>query len=414
MKLRKQSWIVLLALSFVQIFMFGPSVGTIGVFITPLIREFGWDHAQVSRIATAYNLSLGLVSFLAGYLLDRINARWIIAGGALLAGLGCLAAAATHSLNALCLWYLVIGAGVAMSGTVSSIVVAVRWFPQRRAMAVSLTIIGMGIGMAVAPRLVTDIVLASGWRWGIVAVGAPMIVLAFPVALLFVHSQPPQQAGAAAARAGEAGLAGLEVREALGTSAFWLLMAAAFSAEIAIGEVFFHVIPYLIGAGYSARSAATYFGAQALIVGPVALTMGAAADRMGSKPVLIGIILSLATSVAALLAAGGHLMGALPIAVWVILWAIGMYCAALIPVLMSQMLGMRRFGTLAGIEHLAAAAGQAVGPIVAGAMFDFYGNYTAAFQLAIAVALLGAALTVFVRPAKGHDRVSKAVELAAV
>lgn len=411
MTLRKQSWVVLIALAFVQIFMFGPSVGTIGVFIPPLIKEYGWDHAQVSRIATAYDLALGSFSFLAGYFLDRINARWIISGGALLAGLGCLAAATTHSLTALFVCYLVIGAGVALSGTVSSIVVAVNWFPGQRALAVSITILGVGIGMALAPRLVTDIVIASSWRWGITAIGLPMIVLAFPVSLVFIRSRPKEKL---AAGEEDVGLAGLEVGEAVRTAPFWLLMSAAFLSEITIGEVFFHVIPYLIGVGYTPRSAATYFGIQALIIGPVALAMGAAADRFGSKRVLALVLLSLSGSVGALLLASIHWMGIAPIIGWIMLWTIGMYSSSLIPVLMSQTLGMRRFGTLAGIEHVSAYVGQSIGPVLAGALFDMSGNYALAFQLAILVGLLSVCSIFFIYPAKGHDRLPEVVRAAAI
>ncbi len=40
----------------------GSTISTIGVFFNPLIQQFGWSHEQVSRLATAYILCMGLTA----------------------------------------------------------------------------------------------------------------------------------------------------------------------------------------------------------------------------------------------------------------------------------------------------------------------------------------------------------------
>jgi cyanate permease len=62
----------------------------------------------------------------------------------------------------------------------------------------------------------------------------------------------------------------------------------------------------------------------------------------------------------------------------------------LLPLLLAESLGLRRFGSLAGLAGLAQTFGATIGPLVSGAIFDATKSYGNAFVLFIGINLLGA------------------------
>ena len=62
----------------------------------------------------------------------------------------------------------------------------------------------------------------------------------------------------------------------------------------------------------------------------------------------------------------------------------------LLPLLTAESLGLKRFGLLVGYAGVAQTVGAALGPLVAGRIFDQSGSYTSAFELFIVINLLGA------------------------
>src|SRR5579875_1533630 len=161
---RRNRWLLLITLALVQVFMFGPSVATIGVFFTPLMKQFGWNHAQVAQIATAVNVSLGICSVLSGWLLDRLDARWVMSAGAGIAGVGFLLASRSGSLPLMVACYAIVGLGVALASMVPTAVVAANWFPDRIALAIGIGHFGPALGLSLSPRIIAGVVVHGGWR----------------------------------------------------------------------------------------------------------------------------------------------------------------------------------------------------------------------------------------------------------
>ena len=95
-------WIIFVA--GIGLFMgYGPIVSfTFGVFLKPLITEFGWSRGQVSL---AFSLSLLVMSFgfpFVGRLVDRYGARRVIVPAVFFFGLGLM----SLSLLSANLWHL--------------------------------------------------------------------------------------------------------------------------------------------------------------------------------------------------------------------------------------------------------------------------------------------------------------------
>src|SRR5260370_27997187 len=84
-KQERQGWLIIATLFVAIFFVSGAATNCISVFMTPFMKHFGWKHAEASLVPMAFSLAVGLVSPVVGYLLDRLEARIVVCGGAILA-----------------------------------------------------------------------------------------------------------------------------------------------------------------------------------------------------------------------------------------------------------------------------------------------------------------------------------------
>jgi len=124
------------------------------------------------------------------------------------------------------------------------------------------------------------------------------------------------------------------------------------------------------------------------IAGAGKLGMGLLADRIGARRALVLNFLLCACGMVSLLFAANTAAAATFLVVY------GLTVGApltLVPLVMADSLGLRRFGSLSGLVGLFNILGGAAGPVVAGRIFDVTGSYAAAFEAFALALLLGAA-----------------------
>jgi MFS family permease len=177
-----------------------------------------------------------------------------------------------------------------------------------------------------------------------------------------------------------------------------MLAVAQLTWGLSAGAVI-HIVAYLMGLGYTLQFATTAF---AILAGLAALgkpTMGALADRIGGKNAL-GIALLLIAASHILVLGAGH--------GWVIvpyLLVVGISVAtpsSLVPFVLAETCGLRRFGSLYGWMQVFATSGLFGGPLIAGQLYDLTQSYTTGFEIAALIAAAGAVaafLCVAPRPA---------------
>ena len=65
----------------------------------------------------------------------------------------------------------------------------------------------------------------------------------------------------------------------------------------------------------------------------------------------------------------------------------------LLPMLIAESLGMKRFGSIAGMSGVCQTIGAAIGPIGTGRIYDLMGSYGYALDLFVIACILGALAT---------------------
>ncbi len=68
---QRRSSLVATALFLMLVLSYSSAYLTMGIFFTPLIKNFGYSHARVSALSTVAFLATALFSWPAGWLLER-------------------------------------------------------------------------------------------------------------------------------------------------------------------------------------------------------------------------------------------------------------------------------------------------------------------------------------------------------
>jgi len=376
----RQGWLMVPVLFVILAIIVG-CLDSMGVLFTPLLRHFGGSRTRMSSVMSIIPLALGLSIPVAGWLIDRIGVRVVIAAGAALAGAGMLMASQATSLFALgaaCALFGVGGAGVSL---VSASYVIANWFGENRGIAMGVTMMGTSLGAALSAPLVSHVVTLAGWRWAFAMLGSALFVIALPLAAFFVHirdaqAQPVLDSDAAARTSPQQ--SGTEVGQALRMPSFWFYCLILIMTGISGGAVNLHLMPFLLTDGFKAATAAwvlsTYF-LGATVAKPI---LGAAADRVGVRSGICVALLMMGLSCALITRVADHRV------VFVVAGTYGFGIGgpvALMPLLGAEAFGLRRFGTLMGLAGMVGTGAGVIGPIATGAFFDRYGSYVPAFTL---------------------------------
>ncbi|MGH7905189.1 MAG: MFS transporter [Candidatus Binataceae bacterium] len=378
---------------FVSMFFIMAANDTFGIFLTPLVKEFGWSRAHVSLLFTGESLALGVSAIAIGWLLDRIDARWLFSAGAIVSGLCYVLASRVHSFLPMFIIFLVIGVGLAATTFLPVSVVVSNWFDDNRGMAMGIAMSGEMFGAMILAVAVNYAIAYGGWRFGFAAIAIPMFLIAAPLTFAVVRTHPPGQR--ARSREDLDSIPGLEMREAIWTRSFWVIALAYLCWGYSFGAPFTQFVAYLIGLGYRPDTAALAFS---IMMGCAVLGewgFGGAADRLGARET-VAIVFTITAIIQVILLGAANLA---MLAAFVIVNGLVIETAQVIlPMVLADSLGLKRFGSLAGLMWFPLCVGVALGPWVTGRIFDFTGSYSHGFLLSAAVALLGGLAALAARP----------------
>jgi MFS family permease len=403
----RQGWWIAGCLFFALFLLWGSGYNTAGLFIAPLLKQFGWSRTQVSMLFAVLAFASGVSSPLAGRLLERIEARVVIAIGALVSGGGLVLASRANSFGPMLAAYAMLGLGLGFSTFVPTALVVSNWFGERRGVALGIVMGGQSLGGMVMAPLVSYAIAKGGWRVGELVLAVPMFVIVTPIVLALVRSRPPEAAAegpaiaAGTARNNDgrdlfADVPGLEVAQALRTRSFWMIVAEFLYPLAGVGA-FVHMVAYLCGIGYSDAAAASSLSLVLLFATVGQPLMGIVADRIGSRRALALAFGLLAFSLLMLL------MASQIVALSLFVLVFGLIVAGpivLSPLVVAESLGVKRYGSLMGLVGFPFTLGLAIGPLAAGAIYDLTASYARAFELCAMIAIVGVAASFLCVPAE--------------
>ena len=364
------------------------SFNSFGVFFDPLIKEFGWTRAITSGASALNTIIFGLLCMFAAGVAERLGPRWVITACGIILGLSYLLMAQLSSSRELYLYFGVFVA-VGMSPYIPLLSLVPKWFTTHRGRMNAVVLSGMGLGMMIMPPMASHLISVWQWRasYRVIAMISLIVMVAASQFLKNPTSQPfrGKNRDAAIPRPDQES-GGLTFQQALCTKQFALVCLLYFSFLFCVVSITVHIVIHAIGLNIPATHAALTL---ALIGGACIVgmnVMGNLADRFSNKMAL---------------GASYSLMGLS--LVWLIPshseWFLYLFSIAfgfayggmqvLFSPLVAELFGTRSHGVILAAGALAGSVGAAIGPIIAGAIFDALGSYTLAFVLCAMLAFTG-------------------------
>ena len=391
----KANWPLVLACMLAVTWVTAPS-SSLGLFMEPLQKEFGWGRGQISYGPAIYSMiSIVLVPFY-GALVDKFGTRTIGLPGLALNGLafaafGLLTGSITVWLAAWVVYtltQLMIGTFV-WNGAISAT------FAKSRGLAIGVVMGGTAVGQIVTPLVSRWLIDAYGWRMAYAYLGIGWAGLALLVCLLFFHDPRARRKGeSSAAQQDRQGppQGGLTFSQAIRTPRFLrLALAILLQSTLATGLVL-HLVPLLSHSGISRAEAASIAAAPGVMALAGQWVTGWLADR--TTTTLLPVSCFLWTGLGYLLLRQG---GGSELVLWLGALSAGYALGATINIttyLTSRYVGVLHFGKIYGVISSAMRVGAGLGPVIAGTIFDRTGSYDSYLLLGMGASCV-AALSVF-------------------
>lgn len=365
------------------------------VFDEALLTEFEWSVGELKIRDSITFFGAAALIILSGAAVDRFGFKAPLILG--LATLACayLGYSFVQTLPQIYGIHVLIAIVLACAGNMVAVIAAVSTMPERRGLAVGMTVAGSSVGGIILPPLASWLNESFGWREAMrIEALIPIAVLVI-VALMLKNRVPAKKTEKA-----EAASDGVSYTEAIRCSQFYFLaLAGGFCFYSAIA-FFAHLFLYMRTLEFSAQSASlglSLFSLSALVV---KLASGWVADKVG--PFIL-----LRLHMAAMLTG---LLGALflPDLIWLFIVVTGLGWGGLHTLLNFSFIaifGLRAAGKINATASIVQSAGAGIGAAATGFLFDYRGDYSLAF-LVVAL-LVGASLVLSfgVRPL--HDQAVK-------
>ena len=396
-------WVILACVCLAGFSRQGSAVGTLSIFVEPMIGEFGWSRTAISAAVSVGGVLGALVAPSLGTFLDRNGARAVLLLAVLLTGAATLLLSLTQSLAWFFVFYCVARMSFAGPYDLGIYGSVVNWFYRRRAFATSVVTLAQMVGLVLMPLVAYVVMQAAGWRSAWAAVGVTVLVAGLlPVWLL--HVRRPEDlgqrldgdAGAPAAAASAAAPEPAYTRaQALATPAFWLLGLFTLLAFPVQAGISLHQAPLLIERGLSPGVAAAAVSFFALFSAIAGFAYGFWPRRVPLRFALLltGIVLGAACLLMARVAS--------PMQAYVAASLFGAGVGGLLtmlPIAWADYFGRSSYGAIRGVALGFQVAGQAAGPVLSGALRDWTGNYGAALATFAALAFAAGAMALFAGP----------------
>jgi MFS family permease len=405
---RTKAWVIVIACTLMMAVTYG-IMYSFSVFFKPLSAHFGWDRATVSLV---YSLSLiirGGISIGTGWLADRYGANKLMIFCGLMIGLGLILSSQVTSLWQIFLSYSLVEA-IGLSGTFGiTTAVTSRWFTKNRGLALGVVSSGVGIGTLLMVPGAERLIEAVEWPNAFVIFGV-ISGLIVTIGAFFLKSPPSSAIPLSSSPATTKSLPqshnssqpehDLSLKEAIANPRLILVIVTFGLLFFGTQMVMVHLVNYATDLGINSLVAATLVSIIGVISIAGRMIMGFGSDKLGMHNILILVCGLAAASLVVLIFARQ---------IWTFYFFAIFFGFAYggevpqIPLFVSSIGGTKALATLIGLTLFIGNIGGALGPWVAGELFDLNGNYQMALAIGAAATFIAFLLAFVLKHTNGRS-----------
>jgi MFS family permease len=389
-------------------------LGTIyswSVFVTPLTSYFTKDLGQTvtaSDILLPFSVFLAFFALtmpFAGKFIEQYGPKYVTIAGGILTGLGWLLASFATSVPMLYVLYGIIGGtGVGIAYGVP-VAVAARWFPDRRGLAVGLTLLGFGFSAFFTANIAGYLIGMYGVMptFRIFGIAFVILTILFALPLKFPPAGwKPTGWTPPAPGAGRAVACEFRREEMVRTPSFYALWGCYFIGCLAGLMAVGIAKPVGSDIGVETGLATILVGVFAIFNGFGRPLFGALTDRLTPRnTAMLSFVLIALVSV---------LIWQVPVVpvyilAFVVLWGCLGGWLAIAPTATGCYFGTGDYPRCYGILFLAYGAGAIAGPQLAGFIKTSTGSYLGVFPIVMVLAMIGFVIAfVLLKPPKAPEK----------
>lgn len=404
----RANWPALVVAFSCLLFGFSAPAFALPFLFTEVIEEFGWTREQATLLASAKYLTGAAAAMIVGRFIDVTGVRLALL---LTIGMGALALVSFVWVPNLALYYLS-GILLGFSGPGAMVAVKVlvsRTFHASQGTAMGLALLGTSVGSVIVPLIISALIAAYGWRYGMAAMSLGVWLIAMPMLFLkfftngmvdksaaprLVDPTPDQIAGRKVERAAVRAASRAALRQLMRGRSFWLIAGAVYLAAVVDQAFIQHQVLIFDDLNLPREITAIGISAMGLIGIACRVIVGNILDSKSHKGAsALYVLLTLASLLAFLL--GNPII----FFAYVVVRAAG-HAAVLLDttVLTKHAFGLKNYGTLVGLYTAFVSLGYATGPWLMGRLYDMSGSYQSSFILFAILPIIAAVLVWFMKP----------------
>ena len=397
------------------------AVATLSVFAVPMTREFGWSYGLFSGVVSLGGLCAIGISPFVGRLIDRYGSGVILAVTSAVVGSCAIGLSLVSHVWAFYALYVPGRMAFASPLELGTTTAINNWFIRRRPFALFLLTVSQSTGLAAMPLVADFLIGGWGWRNAWAWLGIFTLAVGILPALLLVSRRPEDMSLSADPRRGEQRSApgqmetspvadtviedgdlgngeprrsesqpsptasapmeenSYTVSRALRTRAFYVMAIFSGAGFMVQAGVSLHQVSHFINQGLDPSLAALTAGAFAFCQMLGGFVWASLASRRVSIRILLSASAFCVSGGALAVQASSTLAWGLPAASVLGAGVGGLHL--LLRLAWAEYYGREHLGSITGITLPVQVGGQALGPIIAGFLYDFTGSYLWPFRI---------------------------------
>ena len=374
----------------------GLSIGmtqySFGEFAGPLQERYGWNQTELN-LSLTFSFISGILAPAIGWLTDRFGVRPVMFVSLVLIAVGFVL---RPWITELWHWYTLSalvyagfpGATVLPAGKIVGL-----WFPNSMGRMTGIVVSGNNFGGMTMPPLAATVIALFSWQWAYIVFGVIMVGLASAV-MLYLREKPrdvevetrrtrrPRPASNASSVR-----AGMSVKDAVKTWAFWLTLIGLVAATFTYQGVLTQLRQHFGESGFApaaATSAVTFIATMGIAS---KIAFGRASERFSARRMTVLSVAFQAVGVAMMILPFG---GVPLIVAGIFIYSLGFGgLGALIVLVVQQTFGLREYASLMGLYQFAQIISISGGPVLAGRVHDETGSFNLAFAIIVGIFVFG-------------------------
>lgn len=386
-------WMQVVVAFWIQALGLGSLLYSYGVVSLSFADTFQPSHSLLMLGIAAMTLFAGMLSPWLGRTMDRGSIKWLMILGITATALGYLLLSFAGAMWQTPVVYAVLMSfGYVILGPLGASTLLLRWFSERRGLALGIAGAGTSFGGFLFPPLIQWLVELHEWRTAFRLLAGIVLASGIPVVLLLTRDRPERLPESPVHVAGSDASKAVSRYNSYGSVLsdrnFWVIALAVGILFAVYTATLSNLAAFATDLGFSANKAAQLMSIVAVMAIPGTLIFGALADRLDLR-VALGLLMSMVViGMLIFLGDPSHRMLQLGSGI------AGIGGGGMIPVwgaLLARTFGSLDYGRVMGLMNPLLMLFSLISPMLAGLLRDLSGGYHTVF-LAFVIPLAAAIL----------------------